>query len=233
MNAVNLFQAYSKNTAHPAAMATASQCRLEPVNLSDAGQFAEIQRQRLICGWHHDPQTLQKWKAKQQEGLKNLFWITIPNPSSKENNIIRTGHISLDAYTDPPEPDLARADKSVLTVSSFFILPEYRSYGLGRRAMGLVEELAITEPYGSPRCRFITLTGLSKRYVYDEGLEWRGMWMRIGMTPPSFSVQEWYEKLGYVSWKEEPLYEEKALNGEVIKLWEAFMRKEMAVKNIE
>lgn len=99
--------------------------------------------------------------------------------------------------------------------------------------MGLVEELAVTEPYGSPRCRFVTLTGLSKRYVYDEGPEWRGMWARIGMTPPSFSVQEWYEQLGYVSWKSEPLYEEKALNGEVIKLWEAFMRKEMAVKNME
>ncbi|RHZ63415.1 uncharacterized protein CDV56_102387 [Aspergillus thermomutatus] len=217
-------------------MKTASlptKCLLEPVNFHDADQFAELHRQRTICGWDSDPQTLTKWKGKQQENLKALFWVTIPNPSTGDENkndnaiAIRAGHIALDAYCDPPELDLARADKSVLAISSFFILPEYRSYGLGRRAMRLVEEMAIAEPYGSPRCRFIALTALSKRYVYDEGPEWRGLWGRLGMSPPSFSIQEWYESLGYVSWKEEPLYEERTLDGEVVKLWEAFMRKEV------
>lgn len=205
----------------------ASECRLEPTNLHDVDQFAEIQRQRVICGWHYDPQTLQEWKSKQQQGLKSLFWITVPNPSNESNEPFHAGHISLDAYCDPPETGLARTDKSVLTISSFFILPEYRAYGLGRRVMGLVEDMAVLEPYGSRHCRCITLNALSKRHMYDEGPEWRGIWERLGMPLPSFSIQEWYEKIGYVSWKEEPLYEEEALDGQVIKLWEAFMRKEM------
>ncbi|GIJ86735.1 hypothetical protein Asppvi_005630 [Aspergillus pseudoviridinutans] len=206
-----------------------TQCLLEPVNLQDEEQFAELQRQRTICGWFSDPQTLQKWKQKQEENLKALFWITIPEPSTSDDKSIRmrAGHIALDAYCDPPQPDLARADKSVLTISSFFVLPEYRSYGLGRHAMRLIEEMAVMEPYGSPRCRFITLNAQSKRYVYDEGPEWRGVFERLGVSPPSFSIQEWYESLGYVSWKEEPLYEQRTLDGEVIKLWEAFMRKEV------
>lgn len=207
--------------------AHAGKCHLELVNLQDADQFSEIQRQRVICGWHYDPQTIQKWKNKQQEGLKSLFWITIPKSSNGYNEPTHVGHISLDAYSDPEDLDLACADKSVLTISSFFILPEYRSYGLGRHVMGKAEEMATLEPYGSPSCRFITLNALSKRHVYDEGPGWRGIWERLGISPPSFSIQEWYEKLGYVSWKEEPLYEEKALDGQVIKLWEAFMRKEV------
>lgn len=47
----------------------------------------------------------------------------------------------------------------------------------------------------------------------------------FGKSPPSFSIKEWYEKLGYVSWTEEPLYEDIALDGQVVKLWEAFMRR--------
>lgn len=203
----------------------APDCHLEPVDLQDPDQFTEIQRQRIICGWDHDAHTLQQWKEKQQEGLKSLFWITVSTPGDGSHQIKRAGHIALDAYSDPPDPGLARADKSILTIHSFFLLPEYRAAGLGRRAMGLIEDLATTEPYGSRHCRFVTLCALSKRYVYDDRPEWRGVWERLGTSAPSFSIQEWYEKGGYETWKEEPLYEEKALDGEVIKLWEAFMRK--------
>ncbi|RHZ60752.1 hypothetical protein CDV55_100689 [Aspergillus turcosus] len=213
------------------AASLSSTCILEPAILDDRDQFAELQRQRTICGWFSDPQTLQKWKQKQQENLKALFWITITIPDDENGIRIRAGHIALDAYCSPPDPELARADKSVLTISSFFVLPEYRSYGLGLRTMRLIEEMAVVEPYGSPRCRFITLNALSKRYVYDEGPEGRGLWGRMGMEPPAFSIQEWYESLGYVSWKEEPLYEERTLDGEVVKLWEAFMRKEVQLES--
>jgi GNAT superfamily N-acetyltransferase len=202
-------------------------CILEPANLHDPDQFTELQRQRTICGWFSDPQTLQKWKQKQEENLKALFWITITVSEDEKSIPVRAGHIALDAYCSPPNPDLARADKSVLAISSFFILPEYRSYGLGRHAMRLIEEMAVVEPYGSPRCRLLTLNALSKRYVYDEGPEWRGLWGRLGVERPAFSIQEWYESLGYVSWKEEPLYEARTLDGEVVRLWEAFMRKEV------
>ncbi|KFY18307.1 hypothetical protein V491_04798 [Pseudogymnoascus sp. VKM F-3775] len=204
-----------------------SPCRLEPVNLHDTDQFAELQKQRVICGWSFEEKTLETWRDKQQVGVKSLFWITIPDSSTKDNHRIRAGHISLNTYCDPPELDLARADKSVLTISSFFLLPEYRAYGLGKRVMALVEEIAVIEPYGSPRCRFITLTALSNRHLYDDGPECRGVWEKLGIPPPSFSIKEWYEKLGYVSWKEEPLYDEIGLDGQVVWLWEAFMRKEV------
>ncbi|KAJ5579785.1 uncharacterized protein N7459_005770 [Penicillium hispanicum] len=204
----------------------ASRCRLEPVDLQDPEQFTEIREQRLICGWDHEAHTLQQWQEKQAEGLKNLFWIMIPVNGDADQST-RAGHIALDAYTHPPVPDLARADRSILTIHSFFILPVYRAGGLGRHVMGLLEEMATQEPYGSPNCRFITLCGLSKRHVYDERPEWRGVWARLGQSPPSFSIQEWYEKLGYESWKEAPVYEVKALDGEVIKIWEAFMKKKI------
>ncbi|KAH8705803.1 hypothetical protein BGW36DRAFT_413608 [Talaromyces proteolyticus] len=208
----------------------ASQCRLEPIILNDEDQFIELQRQRVLCGWDYDPETIKRWKVKQEEKLKSLFWITIPDSSDKDKELLRTGHISLDANSsfDPPElKNFPHVKNCVFSISSFFILPEYRSYGLGRHAMKMAEDMAVKEPYGSPNCRFIALNALSKRYIYDEGPDWRGVWERLGVSPPSFSIQEWYEALGYVSWKEEPLYEEKALNGDIVKLWEAFMRKEV------
>ncbi|EAW12195.1 uncharacterized protein ACLA_061570 [Aspergillus clavatus NRRL 1] len=202
-------------------------CALEPIHLDNPNHFAKLQTQRQLCGWDHEITTLKKWATKQREGLKSLFWIAIPDPSiTNINSTIYVGHIALDAYADPPDPDLARADKSILTVHSFFIMPEYRALRLGRRAMALVEEMAVEEP----RCRLITLTALSKRYMYEEGPEGRGIWARIGMDQPAFSIQEWYEKGGYVAWKEGPLYEASTVDGGVVVLWEAFMRKEVRVE---
>lgn len=94
---------------------------------------------------------------------------------------------------------------------------------LGARAMDLIEDLARQEP----RCEAIALTALSKRYMYEEGPDGRGLWERIGMEMPPGSIQEWYEKRGYVGWKEEPRYEEKTRDGGVVWLREVFMRKEL------
>jgi GNAT superfamily N-acetyltransferase len=201
-----------------------SKCYLVPIDLHNESQFNEIRRQRIICGWDSVLQTLQDWKGK--ENIKRLFWITIPQPSAG-NETIRAGHISLDASSGLLEPDIAPENRTELSISSFFILPEYRSLGLGKRAVKLVENVATTERFGNPRCRFITLTALSKRYVYDEAPEWRGVWAKLGLSPPSFSIQKWYEGLGYVAWKEEPITEEKGIDGQVILLWEAFMRKDL------
>lgn len=213
-------------------MAGTSKCRLNPMDLHDAAQFSELHRQRVLCGWDYDLETVEKWKNKQQEKLKNLFWITTTHNVNGSDQPVRVGHISLDANTsfDPPELwNLSHVDeKCVLSISAFFILPEYRSGGLGRVVMQKIEELAVQEPYGSPNCRFIALNAMSKRHIYDEGWQWKGIWERLGQSPPLFSIQEWYEMLGYVSWKEEPLYEHKMQNGDVIKIWEAFMRKEIS-----
>ncbi|PYH85571.1 hypothetical protein BO82DRAFT_350900 [Aspergillus uvarum CBS 121591] len=199
-------------------------CTLEPINLNDPAQHTELQRQRTLCGWDHHPTTLAQWQAKQSEGLKNFFWVVIPSPNpNSQRNTIRAGHISLDAYSDPPDPDLARADRSILALQTFFLLPEYRSAGVGRHALQLIEEQAAREP----ACKCIALTALSKKYLYQEGREWRGIWARMDQPVPAFSIQEWYEKAGYVGWKEEPRYEERSVDGEVIWLWEVFMRKEV------
>ncbi|KAJ5082195.1 hypothetical protein N7532_011238 [Penicillium argentinense] len=197
----------------------ASKCYLSPINLDDADEFTELRRQRLICGWESDHQTLESWKSKRD--LKKLFWITVPDLGPG----LRAGHISLDKSSALLEPGFLRKNEIELSLSSFFILPEYRALRLGKHAVMLLEKLATTEPYGSPCCRYLTLTALSKKYFYDE--EWRGMWDRVGMQMPSFSIQEWYERLGYVSWKEEPLYEERTMDGEKIVLWEAFMKKDL------
>ncbi|KAH8424956.1 uncharacterized protein LDX57_002702 [Aspergillus melleus] len=212
----------------------ASQCRLEPINLNDPDHFNEVRRHRLVCGWDHEPSTLEKWKLKQNEGLKNFFWITMPNSScnlhrnsdsdsdsSQNTPTIRIGHISLDAYSDPPDPELSRADKSILAIQTFFVLPEYRSLRVGARALALAEELARREP----NCRVIALTALSKRYMYDEGLDGKGLWERIDEEMPPGSIQEWYEKKGYVGWKEEPRYETELKGGGTYWLREVFMRK--------
>ncbi|KAI9035938.1 uncharacterized protein KD926_002603 [Aspergillus affinis] len=212
----------------------ASQCRLEPINLNEPDQFSEMERQRLVCGWDHEPSKIEKWKLKQNEGLKSFFWIIIPNPNPKANlnsdsdsdtienpPTIRIGHISLDAYSDPPDPELSRADKSILAIQTFFVLPEYRSLRVGAHALALVEELAVREP----NCRVIALTALSKRYMYEEGPEGRGLWERIGDEMPPGSIQEWYEQKGYVAWKEEPRYEKELVNGGTYWLRETFMRK--------
>ncbi|KAJ5083336.1 hypothetical protein N7456_012763 [Penicillium angulare] len=173
-------------------------CQLEPVDLNDASQFNELRDQRIICGWESDLQTLRGWQDKAD--LKRLFWITIlDNSSHAEDKYIRAGHISLDASSSLlDESDISSGDPE-LSINSVFIMPYYRSLGLGKRAVRLVENMAATEPFGDPNCRFLTLTALSKRYFYDDAPEWSGLWEKIGMERPSFSVQEWYEKLGYVS----------------------------------
>lgn len=206
------------------AASPASQCRLEPINLHDPDQYAEVRRQRLLCGWDHEPATLEQWKLKQAEGLKSFFWITIPS-STAEEPAMRAGHISLDGYSEPPDPELSRTDKSILALQTFFVLPEYRALRLGGRAMELIEELALTEPYGSPGCKAIALTAISKRYMYEEGPDGRGLWERVGREIPPGSIEEWYEKRGYVTWKVEPRYEVETVDGGTVWLWEAYMRK--------
>ncbi|KAH8424993.1 uncharacterized protein LDX57_002739 [Aspergillus melleus] len=220
---------------------------LIPVNLADGKEYTEFQRQRTICGWSFSDETLAFYREKQEQKLKSLFWITIPDPDApsmvvttsacgtteseptetEAYSTLRAGHISLDAYNDPPHDlDLAAADKSTLAIQNFFLLPEYRKLGLGHAAMDRLESLARTEPYGSPNCQFLALSTLSKRYIYQEGPEWRDLWAKFGMEVPEFSAHAWYETRGYELFKEEPRYPITSEDGKIeVKLVLAFLRK--------
>jgi GNAT superfamily N-acetyltransferase len=136
------------------------------------------------------------------------------------------GHISLDSISeyDDPKHELARPDKSLLTISTFFVLPEFQGRGLGSQAMSQVERLARLEPYGHPRCSAIAIMSLSYRYVEDAVLRARYIeW--TGETPSSY--ERWYARMGYVKWAEEASTEITTPSGEVILLVEAFMRKNL------
>jgi ribosomal protein S18 acetylase RimI-like enzyme len=196
-------------------------CTFVPINLTDPSELEELRQQRLVCGWDNTPDTFEFWRKKQEAGLKSFFWITTNANTDSEQTPVRAGHISLDAYAEPADWDLANADKTNLTIQNFFILPRYRSKGLGRTAMRKIEALATEEPYGSANCEYITLTCLSKKQYYDEVLGQRAM------ADMPICNQEWYEKQGYVAWKEEPRYED-ILPDQTRFVWDAaFMRKKV------
>ncbi|RHZ48586.1 uncharacterized protein CDV56_105045 [Aspergillus thermomutatus] len=209
-------------------------CTLVPINLHNPAEYAELQSQRVQCGWDADDTKILSWREKQDQNLKSFFWITLPATSTPGDNTdnrteeklaIRAGHISLDSYADPPDPELARADKSVLTIQNFFIRPEYRCNGLGGKVMDLVEGMASQEPWGSPACRFVTVNALSRRYFYEEGPEGLGLWEILEEKKPAMCNVDWYARRGYVCWKSEPRYRERLKSGEEIMIMADFLRK--------
>lgn len=230
---------------------------LVPINLKDPAQHDGFKQQRVICGWDYSDEALQMFIEKQEKKLKSLFWIMTQRKvqaNDKQENggtlsatqdanghaadgnavspsaslfTIRAGHISLDSYAEPADPEVALEDRSIMTVQTFFILPEYRTGGVGRAAMDLVEVLATQEPYGSPHCHTLALTTVSKKHIEIDAPEWRGVWKKCGLDVPPFSNEIWYEKLGYVFWKEEPRYNAVALDGEHLRIIASFMRKKL------
>ena len=94
--------------------------------------------------------------------------------------------------------------------------------------MDLVEVLATQEPYGSPHCHTLALTTVNKKHIEIDAPEWRGVWKRAGLDVPPFSNEIWYEKLGYVYWKEETRYNAVALDGSPLYLIASFMRKRLS-----
>ncbi|RAL16069.1 uncharacterized protein BO97DRAFT_180775 [Aspergillus homomorphus CBS 101889] len=195
---------------------------LTPINLHHPSDYATLQHQRIICGWDHTDEALLAWRAKQDAGLKSFFWINLTTSTSTSDSAstspIQAGHISLDAYANPPDPDLATADRTNLTIQSFFILPEYRKGGLGRKAMDLVEERACQDP----RCKYVTLNAVSKEYYTDPE---RRRWIEWIRGEGKLPVAEWYEKMGYVRWKTEPRYTDWTPDGEEVVIEADFMRK--------
>ncbi len=224
---------------------------LEPVNLHNTDDFEELLKQRVLCGWDNKPTYLMIWKDAIDRGEKALFWIhLLPSLSTEAaSNALedqgsggyrKIGHIGFQSVPDRGGPDsdleLANTDKSVLMISTFFIYQEHRGGGIGRAAMAALEAMTQVAPYGSPKCRTLTLTTLSRVYTDDDGdgspEAWRtsrGVGEKLDEPPrvKGSSNEDWYQRMGYTKWKEEPRYEHRTPGGVDIKFLAAFMRKEL------
>lgn len=183
---------------------------LETLDLQDDTHVQELVRQRIICGWGEDEESINNWRNQTSKGTKKFWWITIPatdektsDPSSTSSRGIKAGHIALASETSPPDPDLARLDRSILTVNTFFLLPEYRALGLGRASWFAVEEKAKQ----IPECKQIAIDTWDGRYVTDKGPEWGGFLATLGIVMrDSLINEEWYARMGYEKFKTEPRY---------------------------
>ncbi|KAK3065258.1 hypothetical protein LTS18_004494 [Coniosporium uncinatum] len=179
-------------------------CTLIPVNLEDPNEITELLRQRKICGWNYERSSIEQWNSEINDGTRSMFWIT----ALIREDVVKAGHIALASTCSPPDPELADPDKSVMTISTFFILPEHRGLGLGRDTMDVVESLATREPYGAPHCRAIVVDTLDRRYWELDEEGWRGWWAKWGQPTPEKgrSNEDWYRRRGYIKFKERPKY---------------------------
>lgn len=174
--------------ANASSPATSPKCILEPINLYDQSQYDELLRQRILCGWCYDHDTLNFWRDLMDAKKKALFWI---HPVSQPD--LRIGHVSLDSEAEPPDLGIANPhDKSVLLIASFFILAEHRGGGIGRSVMETLEGLAKEEPYGSPNCKATSVVTLSRRYFEnDEDRARYEAWDGRPAPPRGTSNEDW------------------------------------------
>ncbi|KAL1867685.1 hypothetical protein Daus18300_006241 [Diaporthe australafricana] len=188
-------------------------CTLEPAELSEQSQADELFRQRQICGWKTSLKDIASWQERTQARTTTLFWI---KPTAQPD--LRAGHISL----------VKASDSSDLTISDLFVLPEHRGGGIARAAFETLEDWATTEPYGSKDCKALLVDTLSRKYSEDD--EYRLKYIRltgVEPKPKGATNEEWYTRMGYVKYKEEPKY--PAREGRIVeeKLLAVFMRKEL------
>lgn len=159
-----------------------------------------------------------------------------PNVTHGESGFIPVGHISLDRIDhDHCPPDLSLADPSLqrplLTISTLFVLPEYARSGLATYALQACEHLAQQEPFGSLACEAVTLNTVVREplsnadgravrgWVEADGkhvTEWvneegKNIWELLGAQRPRkrWNKGAWYERLGFVPFKEIPLHDDE------------------------
>jgi GNAT superfamily N-acetyltransferase len=206
---------------------TAPKITLAPMNLHNPTEFDELLRQRVLCGWEYSPADLEGWRAAADAKKIAVFWIVPGSMTQLAAPQRYAGHISMQDRNEPPN------DVRVRHIFILFVLPEQRCGGLGKAAMQALEATARDGAGGgSPECRAMALNALSRRYVEDDGEEWRGLYAKVcaglGLEMPAkgTSNENWYAKMGYVKWKEEPSYPVTA-DGKDILLIAASLRKEL------
>ncbi len=200
---------------------------LEPMNLYNTTEFDELLRQRVICGWDCSPSDLETWRAAADAKTAYNFWVVPPSLSQLPAPQRYAGHISMSSKTEPPD------DTPVRHIANLFILPEHRRGGLGRAAVQGLEAWAKVESDRSRGCKAITLNAISRRYIEDDGEEWRGFYTRVctslGIEMPAKGTgnEDWYLRMGYVKYGEQPMYP-VVLDGSKILLLATLLRKELA-----
>lgn len=206
---------------------------LEPMDLHDAVQLSELQRQRVICGWDKDASVIEGWRTANSERKQALFWVIPTSLSHLPPSQRYAGHIAMykSTYDNENGADDVLPDLTVMNVTTLFILPEHRGAGLARAAVKALEGMAKTEPYGWPECKAMTLNTLARRYVEDD--EWRKIaaapHKSLGIPLPAkgMSNEDWYARMGYVKWKEMPLYSARSEDGSEFKFIASFMWKSL------
>lgn len=207
---------------------------LELMDLHDAAQFTELQRQRILCGWGHSPSALEGWRAANVAKTQAMFWVVPPSLEELPAPQRYAGHFAMakKTYENDNGEDDALPQMTVVDLQDLFILPEHRSGGLGRAAVRALEGLARIEPYGWPGCSVITLNTLARRYVEED--EWRAVAaepysrMNIELPAKGTSNEDWYGRMGYVKWKEVPLYSVVLEDGSEFKFAASYMWKPLA-----
>lgn len=217
---------------------------LVPIDLNDAHHRAILHDQRLLCGW--GAQKIPRWAASAAAGTRSFFWIcpsaasatatASPLPTIEHEGQRHTpvGHVSLDKV-DINEPDVAPdtslADPAahVLTITSLFVLPLFRRLGLAAFAMGECERLAKVPPFGDADAVAITVNTLNWRYCVGglEGPDGVGRWEKEETKTVPRSSAPWYQRRGYVMYKEAVRYYGVNVDGEKTEWVASFLRKEL------
>ena len=184
---------------------------LEPVDLHDTLQFAELQRQRVLCGWSHSTSVIEGWRADNDDKTQAMFWVVPASLSEIPPPRRYAGHIAMSKKTyDNKGVDDVLPEPNVMDLGTLFILPEHRGQGLAKAAVQTLEGMAKVEPHGWAGCKVMTLNTLARRYVEED--EWRKVaeipHRLLGAELPvkGASNEDWYARMGYVTWKEVPLY---------------------------
>jgi GNAT superfamily N-acetyltransferase len=206
---------------------------LETMNLHNKSEFDELLRQRKICGWDMTTQYLEAWRNDADAHTIAMFWVIPPLLSQLPAPQRYGGHIGMRKKTDPTDLKLTPADMPVLHLFNLFVLPEQRKGGLGRSAVQALEAWAKIEPYGSLDCKAITLNAISKQYIEDESEEWKGLYKKVTanlgleIPPKGKSNEDWYSKMGYVKYDQEPMYP-VTVDGKKVLLMASLLQKKLS-----
>ncbi|KAK0648142.1 hypothetical protein B0T16DRAFT_407784 [Cercophora newfieldiana] len=204
---------------------------LTPINLHEPLQFAELQRQRVLCGWNYSTSVIESWRADNDAHIQSMFWIVPATLAHLPPPQCYAGHIAMakKTYSNENGIDAVLPSLTTMDLKALFILPAYRGGGLAKVAVREVEKMAEVEPYGCPECKAMTLNTLARRYVEEDELravaEVAHRLEGTELPKKGMSNEDWYARMGYVKWKEVELYPARDGEGKEFKFGASFMWK--------